>query len=196
MSDASGLTADVFSCYLNHILPFDRPRYHPLSVAYGQVLLASTLNVEAEALALGPAVEMVLKHAFADLMQEPAPVCRDIDVALKTVEAALAGSKLLKRIAGAISRLRTRSVESALRRLEENGMIQEGHVTSWRVVRHSTAHGAEIGSTFRELIEHCDRAYQLLVILLLATIGYGGWYTNWLDQRRTMFNVNGERRDT
>ena len=94
-----------------------------------------------------------------------------------------------RRVIGAVARIKTGGVETALRQLVKARTITKAHVDAWRAVRHPTAHGEEIGATFRELIDNCDLAHQLLVLLMLRAIGYSGFYTDWLKPRHPLVNL-------
>jgi hypothetical protein len=163
--------AAVFCAYLRHIERFDEPRYHPLSVTFGQILLASSVNIEAEALALGPAVEAIVKRSFPQLMEEGTDVVTAVEELVAAVESMQLREGLKPRATQALRRLKTKSVQAALQCLVDDKTITAEHLAAWRAIRHATAHGEDPSGGVEVVVKHCDVVYELLVLLVLRTIG-------------------------
>jgi hypothetical protein len=166
--------ARFFADYFRHTRSYAIERYHPIAVAYKQVLLASAINLEAEAQALGAAVETVLREEFGDLWEEDHGFIAEVAGAKEHLESWNGEESAKRRILGLLDRLGTANAETVLRNLVKQHRLTNEHVDAWRSVRHSSAHGRQRDGTFRDLLDACTRTHQLLVLLVLHAIGYEG----------------------
>jgi hypothetical protein len=166
--------AQLFQRYLDYVLTYNEPRYHPTSVNVLQVLRASAQSIEAEALALGVAIESVLNREYAWCGQPSDAEQREVDELLQLVAESGLSDQIKARALGALGRFKSASAEGRLRLLEQQGHLRTEWVDAWRRIRHATAHGREIETPFEETIRLCNRAYMLFTRLIFSRIGFTG----------------------
>lgn len=169
----------LFQQYLTYLEPYHEPRYHPMSVNVLQVLRASAQSLEAEALALGVGIESLLNRDYPDCGR-PSTADRDEIERLEQLiaDATLTG-QIKKRALGAISRLKSTSAGTCLRRmLDQGGHVTTDLIEAWTKIRNATAHGDEISEPFEGIMRLCDKAYVLFCVLIFNRIGYVGEYKN------------------
>jgi hypothetical protein len=166
--------AELFKRYLDYVLAYGEARYHPTSVNVLQVLRASAQSIEAEALALGVAIESILNREYAWCGGPSTSEQQEVDELLQLVADSGLSERIKERARGALGRMKSSSAEGRLRALERDGHLRSEWVDAWRRIRHASAHGSEIEGPFEETVRLCNRAYMLFGRLIFSRIGFTG----------------------
>ncbi len=164
--------------YLEHILPYAKYRYHPLSVAVYRNLRASALSLDSEALWIPVSIETVLEQCFQSLGHPDQAFLNNLDEATKHIEKWTGEPAIKQRIVNAIKQWRRQNKREALNQLVLKGVVTEQQRTAWNRIRHRMAHGQQISDLLEELSGLCDLTYMALLRLLFEVIGYSGPYTD------------------
>jgi hypothetical protein len=169
----------LFQHYLAYIQQYSEPRYHPTSVNVLQVLRASTLSIEAEALALSVAIESLLNRDYADCGKPTADDCTQVELLEQLINDSTLLDHIKRRALGAVSRLKSTNAGSCLRQMvAHTDHLSTDLIAAWEKIRNATAHGREIEGPYEEILRLCDKAYVLFAILIFNRIGYTGEYKN------------------
>lgn len=169
---------ELFQRYLAYICEYAEPRYHPTSVNTLQVLRASAQAVEAEALALGVAIESVIHRDYGSSGEPPPGDKAEVDELLRLVADAPVSEHMKHRASRALERIKEANAEGSLRHRERDGHVSGQLIDAWRRVRHPPAHGKEIPGPLDETVHLCDKAHLLFNLLIFSRIGYTGEYMN------------------
>jgi hypothetical protein len=169
---------EMFTRYLEHILPYAEKRYHPISVALYRNLRASALSLDAEALWLPVSIETVVGQCFPQLGCPEDAFIKNLEDAIKHVEEWTGEPTLRGRIVNNLNQWRGQNTRGALNQLVEKGVILENQLAAWNRIRHRMAHGQQISDLLEELSGLCNLTYMALLRLLFETIGYSGPYTD------------------
>jgi hypothetical protein len=176
--EAAGPCGDLLLKYLDYISDFKEARFHPTSVNIRQTLLASATNIETEALALGIAVESVIRREFKDLDKPEDTVLTAVDAALVYWENWVGAPDIGERVRTAIHRLKDPNPRESMNKLVASGILSDQHRDAWNKVRHTTAHGMSFNAPFRQIVGWCNHTYAALIRLIFSRIGYRGPYTD------------------
>jgi len=141
---------------------------------------ASEASIDAEALALGVAVEGIVKEVLTD---RPTP-----DEALKGAVAKAKGavSRLgldqtyQNRFCGALDHVLMPRTKERLHELASQGRIRKEHVDTWARLRNTWAHGSrprDWGN--QQLLDSISTVTVLFYCLVFAAIGYEGPFTDY-----------------
>lgn len=171
-------SGEMFIRYLEYILPYNKLRYHPLSVAIYRNLRASALSLDSEALWIPVSIETVIEQCFKHLGQPEQAFLSNLDEAVEYVKMWTGDAVLKERMVKAIKGWRGQNSREALKQLTQKGVITEEQHEAWNRIRHRMAHGRQISNLLPELSELCDLTYMALLRLLFEVIGYRGLYTN------------------
>lgn len=144
---------EMFTRYLELILPFTENRYHPISVAIYRNLRASALSVDSEALWFPVSIETVIEQCFQHLGCPEQSVLKNLEEAIKYVEKWTGEPAIINRIVKAIKQWRGQNTREALNQLVQMGVISELQLSAWNRVRHRMAHGQQISNLLEELPE-------------------------------------------
>jgi hypothetical protein len=169
---------EMFSRYLEHILPYTEHRYHPLSVAIYRNLRASALSLDSEALWIPVSIETVVEQCFQHLGYPEQALLNNLDEAIKYVEKWKGEPAIKQRIINAIKLWRGQNTRQALNQLVKKDVISEQQLAAWNRIRHRMAHGQQLTDLLDELSGLCDLTYMALLRLLFEVIGYSGPYTD------------------
>lgn len=169
---------EAFQRYLEYITDYDRPRYHPTSVNVLDILTASIQSIEAQALALGVAVESLIRREYGYLGDPSPDEESQVNDLLALIEASGTKAEMKKRARGAINKLKSVNLEGCLRELQRDGHVSEDLIDAWRKVRHPGAHGDDAERPLEELVALCDKTHVLFNLLIFSRIGYTGEYTD------------------
>jgi hypothetical protein len=187
---------EMFSRYLDHVLPKLDDTYHPTSVNILSVLRASAITIDSLALALAIAIESLVRREFAELGR-PSPELRGVfDSAIEHVSNWAGEASIKRRITGQISTWKGSNAREALQSLAEHDIISHQQLKAWETVRHRMAHGKVVNRPVKELLLLCDLQHMALLRLLFKVLGYSGPYTDrstegWPD---VQFGANSESR--
>ena len=169
---------EMLTRYLEHILPYTEPRYHPLSVAIYRNLRASALSLDSEALWISVSIETVIQQCFKQLGNPEQIFLNNLNEAIKHVEKWMGDPAIKQRIVNNIRQWRGQNTREALNQLVRMGVISDQQLAAWNRIRNRMAHGQQIRDLLEELSGLCDLTYMALLRLLFEVIGYSGPYTD------------------
>lgn len=164
--------------YLQYILPYSKPRYHPISLALYRNLRASAISLNAEALWLPVSIETVVRQCFKHLGRPDQTFLKSLDEAIKYMGDWTGETSLKERIVKFLSGWRGQNPREALNQLVRSGVITQQQLAAWNMMRQRMAHGQEINRPFEELPMLRNLTYMALLRLLFEAIGYSGLYTD------------------
>ncbi|HEX7917683.1 hypothetical protein [Rudaea sp.] len=156
--------------------------WHRVSKAYQS-------DLENSALVLSVAIESLLKVAFKSEADDDEEFHAEIAHAKIALEKANFMPRALNRIAASLANAINPGPKQVLRRLKEQGFINDRHVAAWEKMRNKSAHGDGGDDSHAEIQKllsahyHCLGLFYCLVFVL---IGYRGVYSdltqqNWPD---------------
>ncbi|MCK4795386.1 MAG: hypothetical protein KAV87_67275 [Desulfobacteraceae bacterium] len=178
--DETGCVWKLYEKYLQHILSYSKPYWHPLSGFIHSVIEAMSGSLEAQALTLGVAVEGILRTEFADLALPGEEFENEIDKAKKLINESSLENSVKKRGIGAFDAMLQPRAEDRLKELVKKGLIEKELVEAWRKIRHRSAHADIMNSIdTREFLKLYDRVNVLFNQLIFLAIGYTGKYTDY-----------------
>jgi hypothetical protein len=169
---------EMFSRYVDYVLPGLDDTYHPTSVNILSVLRASAITIESLALALAIAIESVVRREFADLGRPIPDALGVFDSAIEYVSNWPGDASMKGRITQAISTWKGPSAREALKHLADQGVISHQQLRAWNAVRHPMVHGQVTNRPVEELLLPCDLQHMALLRLLFKVLGYDGPYTD------------------
>ena len=171
----------LFEEYLNFVLKDDTHECHPLSLEFMAVHQMRTSPVEARALTVSVAVEIVMSKFFIK-DQAPAPsVVDEVDNLIQYVKNWPGSESIRVRALGSIGSLKRIRPEDMLRELVARNVIDNLEHRSWKTLRNTAAHGGwknfdEDRQHLFDLTGHVD---VLLNKLAFHLMGYEGAYTDY-----------------
>ncbi|HKV13360.1 MAG TPA: hypothetical protein VJ725_34785 [Thermoanaerobaculia bacterium] len=154
----------------------------------GQVLSLSTIlqyifrlfgaPLDALALALGVAVEGLLKTEYSATAKPPSSTLAELKRAEEILKESDLSSSIVSRIVGSIGNMKSPSAKDRLFALAQSGVILPSQVAAWSKLRNSTAHAAnhEFDDAFLSL---CHKVLVLLYCLVFNLLGYAGPFTDY-----------------
>jgi hypothetical protein len=184
--DVTGHVWVLFEKYLAFICENPGFRFHPCSRHLFAVLEASAGAFSARGLALGVAVEGVVKGLFPKagaLSEDLKPKVKELRKHFEKWE----GFKddetkalLLKRVQDMLGRILDVSTKSKLYALVNEKVISEPLVRAWGELRNTSAHGVTPGDQdIQTLVNLCNKVTVLLYHLLFRAIGFEGVYIDY-----------------
>lgn len=177
--ESATVLGKMAALYLRHAVANTEERYHPISNQLYKVIYASSAEaIEQEALAVSVAIEAVVHSEFAEYRKVNPEIVQEIKGALEFFKGWDGSPAIADRIRIAIGNIKGASDRGALRALVPEGIITQDQFDTWEKVRHPAAHRGVFSYTRRELVELCDKLYQLLLFLIFRTIGYEGDFTD------------------
>lgn len=171
-------SADILNRYLTYILPYGKPRYHPISVKVLQLLRGSALSLNAEALGLAIAIESLARREFSSLGCPEKELIGHFDSAIQYIKGWPGDDSVKERIVRFISGWKGTNPRESLKKLVEKGVITEEQREAWNTLRHPIVHGQEIDKLLDRLSVLCDMAYVGWLRMVFEAIGYSGPYTD------------------
>lgn len=154
----------------------------PTSAQLLRVIRASASNVDEEALALSLAIESLVERHFSSWAEPEQEEQEELERLRGHIRQAIVSESLKRRVIGTLGRWKGSSPHSALQRLAEAGVISDEQRRVWKKMRPMTAHGNFVAgrtvNSLRAAAEDCDQLQQLLLRLILHTIGYSGRYND------------------
>jgi len=182
------LTLCVWPLYIKYFdFIRDHPphSWHPLSMFFYSVIEARAAGFDTFRLALGVAVEGILKTAFSDLC----PTSDDFFAAADDAKRHLSDWKwkqphdeagLKRRLMGFFGQLRNPRADDKLRRLVAAEVITKEEHESWKELRNKAAHAYRPDRPpDQSEIDQGMRATTLMHKLIFQAIGYSGKYTDY-----------------
>ncbi len=164
--------------YLEYVGEYPAPYYHPTSISVRRMLLASAISIETGALVLSIAVESFIRREYSELGTPDNWLIAALEPALEFWQQWTGPSDLKQRIQNAIKGMKGSNPREAMNKLVNAGVLDPEHRTVWNKLRHTSAHGLELGADFRQLAKLCDITHAALLRLIFSRIGYGGPYTD------------------
>jgi hypothetical protein len=150
----------------------------PLSTTLQYIFHLFNAPLDALALALGVAVEGLLKAEYSGIAKPPSSVLAELNRAEEIIKKSDLSSSTVSRIIGSLGNMRSSSTKDRLYALAQSGVILPSQVAAWSKLRNSTAHAAnhEFDDAFLSL---CHEVLVLLYCLVFNLIGYVGPFTDY-----------------
>jgi hypothetical protein len=184
--DDNGQVWVLFDKYLAFVCGHTDSTFHPCSRHLFSVLEASAGAISAKALALGVAVEGIVKELFPKagaLCDGLKPKVRELRKHFEKWEGFqddATQAALLKRVQDMLGRILEVSTKSKLYALVNDKVVYEAHVKAWGELRNKSAHGVTPGSRdHQELVDLCNQVTVLLYHLIFRAIGFDGGYLDY-----------------
>lgn len=176
----------LFDKYLTMVSAHTTPDFHPCSRHVFSVLDASAGTIYARGLALGVAVEGIVKDLFPDAAALP-PTLKPAVQQLRSYFQDWPGfndeatkKALFKRVEDMLGNIMNVSAKSRLIALAKQGAVHERHIELWGKLRNTTAHGVtQETDDFQPILNLCDGATVLMYHLIFRKVGYDGSYRDY-----------------
>lgn len=98
--------------------------------------------------------------------------------------------RFVKRMRGTINAMESVSVKDTLHRLKNQGIVEEGHITSWSKLRNSRVHGRVVsGATAESDLIYARAAIGLFYRLVFHVISYTGPSKDYLKPEPALIKV-------
>ena len=172
---------ELFGRFFTHICGYtDNDRFHPISAWIDSVRAASTGTINSEALALGVAVEGVLKETCPEEGMQSSEVREAVDQLIQYVAKWEGPEEVRDRAQAVLKRLGEPSARGQLRALELEGAVNPEYVRAWAALRHPAAHGVLLRpEEVDKVVRLCDKVTSLLYQIIFKAIGYRGAFTDY-----------------
>ena len=169
----------LFSLYLCFISSHHGGTLHPCSRLLFPVYQARQGTIEAQALALGVAVEGLCKELYPETSEQTQQLKGWVKSLRKYCEQwdgfqdPNIKKALFDRLGGLIGQLNSIRAKDTLLRLAAEGALQERHVKAWGTLRNQAAHASiQAGGSLQELVDLCEAVTVLMYHLIFKAIGY------------------------
>lgn len=178
LSDNAEHIGNILIRYLEYVSPYTKPLYHPISAIIRRTLLSSAISIEAEAIALGIAIESVVTREFSSFGTPKLDIITSLDSAIAHINTWTGDDGIRDRVIKAISGWKGVNAREVLKQLVENGVIAEQHRAAWNAIRHRMVHGQKGNMSLDELLHQCDLTYMGLIRIMFKVLNYEGPYTD------------------
>jgi hypothetical protein len=170
----------LFEKYLAHIWNCRGDKFHSTSAWLHMARDAKTGSVFSSGLALGVAIEGVLKNEFSEVGEHSPDPHENIRAAREHVNRWDGDARLKSRILGSIDGMLEVRAKDRLRVLKVQGIVTEKQIDAWSRLRNSAAHARppEDGE-LQKWIDLESTGLVMLYHLIFAAIGYMGEYTDY-----------------
>ncbi len=176
----------LYAKYFEHILGHDERSWHPLSRYLYSAIEAHAAGFDTYRLALGVAVEGILKTPFKKVFSPGEEFLAAVDDLSKHFSewkcpAAWEGeSGLRERIKTYFTQLRKPRGDDQLRRLNQLEIVTDDEFRAWKRLRNKTAHGDRSDRLpSQEELSQIGIVTTLMYKLVFQAIGYSGKYTDY-----------------
>jgi hypothetical protein len=176
----------LFRNYLELVCTHEGEGFHPCSRHLFSVLEASAGSLTALGLALGVAVEAIVKHLFPDAgtpmagMEKVVPDLAAYCLAWEGLPGGELGKSLSKRLPGMIGQLLNVSTKDKLHAVARERIIEQSDIQAWNELRPRLAHGVTPGTKdVQKLIDLCNKVTTLMYRLIFRGCGYEGPYRDY-----------------
>ncbi len=176
----------LFDKYLAMVCSRTEQDFHPASRHVFSALEASAGVIGARALALGVAVEGLVKDLFPNAGALPTtlkPVVKRLRkhcLAWSEFSDEETRKQLHGRIEAMLGRILEVSAKSKLYSLANQKGVRETHIAAWGDLRHAAAHGVTPGSDdLQKLVDLCDTVSVLMYQIIFCAVGYEGRYRDY-----------------
>ena len=169
----------MFGAYLRKVQDYHEEKCHPLSATIRSVLRSSASIIQDESLALGVAVESLLREYFAAAGEPDADSVAAADAAMAHLDSWSGPEAIRQRIHTCIGHIKGANPRTAIRTLVSNGTILDRHRDAWEELRNTATHGLVSDDDVHHLVELCDTVHQLFVLLVFAIVDYTGPFTDY-----------------
>jgi hypothetical protein len=173
----------------------DEKRWHQVSIFIRRILEASNASSEIQCLALGVAIEGLLKTEFGDLPKQADELFKWIDPAKEILKQSQIPPKITERMAHVIDGMQRPRPEDQLQELVNQAVITKKEKDTWSKLRHSSAHPKQaFVEDIKKSFDEFDTVLTLFYKLVFCRIGYSGKYTDYgtPDRRDADFPVKTE----
>jgi hypothetical protein len=178
----------VFSLYLSFVSSHHGGTLHHCSGLLFPVYQARQGTIEAQALALGVAVEGLCKELFPETSEQARQLREWVKSLRKHCEQwdgfqdQGIRKALFDRVGGLLGQLNNIRAKDTLMRLAAEGALQERHVKAWGTLRNQAAHASiQAGGPLQELVDLCEAVTVLMYHLVFKAIGYEGAFSDWSE---------------
>lgn len=174
-------TWDLYLVFLRHILRDESPdQYHPLSSWLNSVRAASSGTLNALCLALGVAIEGILKEEFSNEGEPSCEIKRAVEKLMDHIELWSGPRDIKNRARSMVAGIGTARAIDRLRSLQSRGLVTPGYVDAWKKLRNSSAHGDKLDlRNLNLMLGRCNAVVTLMYQLIYGAIGYEGDYTDY-----------------
>jgi hypothetical protein len=178
----------LYATYFEYILEHDKSSWHPISRYLYSVIESRAAGFDTYRLALGIAVEGILKTAFKEVSAPSKDHLDAVSSVLDYLEKwecppqweKSDEKRFRSRVNGSVSGLRSTRAADQLRKLNELGVISDDEMSAWAKLRNKTAHADRPDRLSRQ-DEHNEvsKVTTLMHKLVFQTIGYSGKYSDY-----------------
>jgi hypothetical protein len=179
-------TWHLFALYLRFVTGHTGDTWHPCTRLLFSVYQARQGTIEAQALALGVAIEGLCKLLFPPTDEDAKQLkewVRQLRAHCETWTGFAdpdARKALFDRLGGLVAQMNGIRAKDILMKLATQGAVYERHVKEWNALRNQAAHtNTQVGTDLQLLIDRCAAVTILLYHLVFKAIGYEGAYTDW-----------------
>jgi hypothetical protein len=134
--------------------------------------------IDAQALALGVAVEGLLAELYNDVVLPSDDFLRDLEAAEAFIQELPISPRVKSRILGSLGPMRKSRAKDRLRALVERNVITKAQYEAWEKLRNSTAH-AVVHELSNKFIGLCNSVLVLAYCLMFNAISYVGPFTDY-----------------
>lgn len=177
-SDYRKMGWGLFDSFFRYAVDYEERARPPLSRILQYVVQMASSPIDAQALALGVAVEGLLDERYSSLGEPSAELLKEIDEAMALVRESGLSEKMKARILGSISVMKRSRAKDCLLSLKDANVITKEQCDAWGSLRNSTAH-AVVHGLDNEFLSLCNRVLVLFYCLLFRAIGYRGPFTDY-----------------
>lgn len=167
---------DLFSKFFRYVLAYEESSRPPISRILQYVVQMRLSPIDAQALALGVAVEGLLAEVYSGLGEPCDELVREIDKAVALVEGSDLSVKA--RISGSIQAMKRSRPKDRLLSLVAANTITKDQYTAWEKLRNSTAH-AVVHHPDNKFLNLYSRVLVLFHCLIFSAIEYSGPFTDY-----------------
>jgi len=178
----------LYAKYFEYIIEHDKDSWHPMSRYLYSAIEAHAAGFDTYQLALGVAVEGILKTAFNDVFTPSKKLLDAVDSVLNYLEKWECPStwhqgeeeRFRSRVSGSLNGLRSARARDQLGKLNELDVISDDELSAWVSLRNKTAHAHRPDRlpSQKELNE-VSKVTTLMHKLVFQAIGYSGKFSDY-----------------
>ncbi len=168
----------LFDCFFRFIEPHVDSSRPPLSRIFQYIVEMNSSTIDAQALALGVAVEALLKEIYPDIALPSEEFLGELESAKALIERAQMSESATSRILGSLSAMKKSRAKDRLLALVGDNVITRAQYDSWVRLRNSSAH-AEVHELNNEYLGLRSSVLVLSYCLMFNAIDYQGPFTDY-----------------
>lgn len=188
----NGAVWPLFGRYLAHVWHYPGDRFHTTSAWLNMARAARGGSVFSAGLALGVAIEGVLRTEYATVVQPDPALAEQVAAARAYVTAWGGDERLKRRLVGAIGAMHHVGAKDRLHALRDAGVVTRAQLDAWGRLRNSATHARPPeDDELQSWLDLCYVGTVLLYHLIFAAIGYAGGYTDYAAPHWPLARYNG-----